>query len=95
MLEKNGELHRINQPIATELEITEIANREMKKPDGGKALLFETPTIGGKPSSIPLAINTYGSKKTSIVITKPSKADIQSLGAFSRNPTILFPAASA
>ena len=40
-LEKAGELIRIPYPVATELEITEIADREMKKPDGGKALLFE------------------------------------------------------
>ncbi len=63
MLEQKGELRRISQPVATELEITEIANREMKKPKGGKALLFEQPTIEGNPSSIPLAINAYGSQK--------------------------------
>ena len=63
VLEETGELRRISQPVSTELEITEIADREMKKPGGGKALLFEQPTINGKPSSIPLAINTYGSQK--------------------------------
>src|SRR5215472_6202289 len=62
-LEKAGELKRIPQPIATELEITEIADREMKKPDGGKALLFEKPTVNGQPSPFPLAINTLGSHK--------------------------------
>ena len=44
-LESAGELIRIKTPIATELEITEIANREMKKPGGGKALYIEKPTI--------------------------------------------------
>ena len=43
-LDKAGELKRISQPVATELEITEIADREMKSPGGGKALLFEQPT---------------------------------------------------
>ena len=62
-LEKADELHRISQPVATELEVTEIADREMKKPGGGKALLFEKPTINGQPSKVPLAINSYGSKK--------------------------------
>jgi len=38
-LETAGELRRITQSIASELEITEIADREMKKPDGGQALL--------------------------------------------------------
>jgi UbiD family decarboxylase len=32
-LDKAGELKRISQPVATELEITEIADREMKSPD--------------------------------------------------------------
>ena len=34
-LERAGELKRVAQPVATELEITELAAREMKKPDGG------------------------------------------------------------
>ena len=62
-LNSEGELRRISTPVATELEITEIADREMKKPNGGKALLFEQPTINGEPSPIPLAINTYGSER--------------------------------
>ncbi|HIL24740.1 MAG TPA: menaquinone biosynthesis decarboxylase, partial [Verrucomicrobia bacterium] len=62
-LETEGELRRISAPVATELEITELADREMKKPGGGQALMFEQPTVNGKPSPIPLAINTYGSEK--------------------------------
>jgi 4-hydroxy-3-polyprenylbenzoate decarboxylase len=62
-LERSGELIRIAQPLATELEITELADREMKKPGGGKALLIEKPTIGGQASPFPLAINTMGSER--------------------------------
>ena len=62
-LEQAGELRRISQPLATELEITEVANREMKRPGGGQALLIERPTIHGHPSSFPVAINTLGSWK--------------------------------
>jgi 4-hydroxy-3-polyprenylbenzoate decarboxylase len=62
-LEKAGELKRIKEPLATELEITELADREMKSPNGGKALLIEKPTIHGKVSQFPLAINTMGSEK--------------------------------
>ena len=58
-----GELVRIQQPAATELEITAIADAEMKKPGGGKALLFENPTVNGVASPFPLAINTLGSDK--------------------------------
>ena len=62
-LDKAGELTRISQPVATELEITELANREMKSPAGGKALLIEKPTIDGEISPFPVAINTMGSWK--------------------------------
>jgi 4-hydroxy-3-polyprenylbenzoate decarboxylase len=62
-LEAAGELKRIPQPAATELEITEIADREMKQPGGGQALLIEKPTVNGQVSPFPLAINTLGSHK--------------------------------
>src|ERR1039458_8497170 len=62
-LDRAGELKRISQPVATELEITEIADREMKSPGGGKALLFEQPTVNGVVSPFPVAINTLGSHK--------------------------------
>ena len=38
-LEEADELIRIREPVATELEITELADRQMKAPAGGKALL--------------------------------------------------------
>src|SRR5438034_4269095 len=62
-LEKAGELTRIAVPVETDLLVSEWANREMKSPEGGKALLFENPTIDGKPSKFPLAINTMGSRR--------------------------------
>jgi 4-hydroxy-3-polyprenylbenzoate decarboxylase len=62
-LEQSGELRRIRQPVATELEVTELANREMKSPGGGKALLIEKPTVNGEVSPFPIAINTMGSWK--------------------------------
>src|SRR5207237_514154 len=58
-----GELERISHPVATELEITELADRQMKSPAGGKALLIEKPTINGQVSPFPVAINTMGSAK--------------------------------
>src|SRR5262245_6112722 len=62
-LDRAGELIRVPQPVATELEITELADRQMKSPGGGKALLIEKPTVHGAPSAFPLAINTMGSWK--------------------------------
>jgi 4-hydroxy-3-polyprenylbenzoate decarboxylase len=60
-LDRLGELVRISSPVATELELTELADRQMKSPGGGKALLIERPTINGKVSPFPVAINTLGS----------------------------------
>jgi 4-hydroxy-3-polyprenylbenzoate decarboxylase len=62
-LEEAGELLRVPFPVATELEITEMADRQMKAPGGGKALLFEKPTVNGQVSRFPLAINTLGSTR--------------------------------
>jgi 4-hydroxy-3-polyprenylbenzoate decarboxylase len=62
-IERAGELLRITEPVDTELVIAEWANREMKSPGGGKALLFTKPTIDGKTSGFPVAINTMGSRK--------------------------------
>ncbi len=58
-LETAGELKRISAVVDPVLEITEIANREMKSPDGGSALLFER----CKGSHFPLLINAFGSKR--------------------------------
>ena len=62
-LEQAGELKRIAEPVDTNLLIAEWADREMKSPGGGKALLFEQPLIDGKVSKFPVAINTMGSRK--------------------------------
>src|SRR6266480_4723051 len=62
-LDHAGELRRITEEVDTDLVIAEWANREMKSPSGGKALLFENPIIDGKPSAFPVAINTMGSRK--------------------------------
>ena len=63
-LEKAGELVRIREPLRVRLEIAEVADRVMKQPGGGKALLFERPILDdGSPSDIPVAINTFGSWK--------------------------------
>ena len=62
-LEKAGELKRIAVPVDTNLLIAEWADREMKSPGGGKALLFEQPIIDGKKSEFPVAINTMGSRR--------------------------------
>jgi 4-hydroxy-3-polyprenylbenzoate decarboxylase len=62
-LDRAGELRKIDIPVDTDLLISEWANREMKSPGGGKALLFEQPMVDGKISPFPVAINTMGSRK--------------------------------
>ncbi|MCB1215241.1 MAG: UbiD family decarboxylase, partial [Deltaproteobacteria bacterium] len=56
-LEEQGQLKRISIEVDPYLQITEIADRVMKMPGGGKALLFEKV----KGSDFPLLINAYGS----------------------------------
>jgi len=74
-LEREGQLIRFPQAVATELEITALADREMKKPGGGKALLFEQPTVNGVVSPFPLAINTLGSHRRMALALGVSSVD--------------------
>jgi 4-hydroxy-3-polyprenylbenzoate decarboxylase len=63
-IEKIGELVRVREPVRVELELCEIADRVMKQPGGGKALLFEHPVLAdGSRSPYPVAINLFGSMK--------------------------------
>ncbi len=92
-LEQAGELRRISQPIATELEITELADREMKSPGGGKALLIEKPTVHGSVSPFPVAINTLGSWRRMALSFGAESIDVvaEALGSLikARPPTSL------
>ncbi|MBI4509217.1 MAG: menaquinone biosynthesis decarboxylase [Deltaproteobacteria bacterium] len=58
-LDQLGELVRIEREVDPRLEITEIADRCMKAPGGGPALLFER--VRG--SGFPLAVNLMGSRR--------------------------------
>src|SRR5215212_5779939 len=76
-LDQAGELTRIAAPVDTDLLIAEWANREMKSPGGGKALLFERPIIDGRESKFPLAINTMGStRRMALALKRESVADL-------------------
>ena len=54
-LERNGELKRVSVEVDPRLEITELADRAVKR--GGPALLFENP----RGSEVPVLINSYAS----------------------------------
>jgi 4-hydroxy-3-polyprenylbenzoate decarboxylase len=63
-LEGEGELRRIQQPVSVARELTEIADRCMKMPGGGPALLFEHPLLeSGSECAVPVGINLFGSMK--------------------------------
>src|ERR1044072_4248670 len=63
-LDRAGELARIREPVRVHLEMSEISDRVMKQPGGGKALLFQKPILNdGSVSAFPVAINTFGSWK--------------------------------
>jgi len=73
-LDEAGELVRVKEPVSVDREITEIADRCMKSPGGGPALLFERPVLrDGTASRIPVAINLFGSlKRMAMALDTPS-----------------------
>ena len=59
-----GDLVRVDRPVSIDREITEIADRCMKSPGGGPALLFTRPQLaGGAASRHPVAVNLFGSAR--------------------------------
>ncbi len=58
-LRAQGELRQIDAPVDPKLEITEIADRCVKHPSGGPALLFTSV----KGSKLPLLINAVATEK--------------------------------
>ena len=59
-----GELVRVSEPVSVHLELCEIADRAMKLPGGGPALLFENVILrDGTRSPYPVAINLFGSMR--------------------------------
>lgn len=86
-LEKEHLLVRINQPISTQCEITEIHRRTLAK--GGPALWFEKPLRpDGTISPIPLVTNLFGThERVALGIgcqgkTRRTLADLRQLGHF-------------
>src|SRR5436853_1514449 len=63
-LDARGELVHVGRPVSVDKEITEVADRCMKSPGGGPALLFTKPTLrSGAPSRVPVAVNLFGSER--------------------------------
>ena len=61
-LENAGELVRVNEPVSTVLEMTEIQTRLIA--EGGPAVIFEKPIkADGTPSDMPVLVNLFGTVK--------------------------------
>ena len=59
-----GELVRVDRPVSVDRTVTEIADRCMKSPGGGPALVFQHPTlVAAGASRYPLAVNLFGSER--------------------------------
>ena len=75
-IDRNGELVRVSHPVRARLEIAEIADRCMKSPGGGPALLFEHVLLDdGRRSEWPVAINLFGSMRRMCLALGVEKLD--------------------
>jgi 4-hydroxy-3-polyprenylbenzoate decarboxylase len=75
-LDAAGELTRITHPVSVDLELCEVADRVMKSPGGGPALLFEHVTLfDGTRSAYPVAINLFGSMRRMAMALGVSELD--------------------
>ncbi len=94
VLEQNGDLVRVCEPVSTVLEMTEIHTRLLA--EGGPAVLFEKPVqADGTVSSIPVLINLFGAvRRVANAVTMGAKqrnsaAELREVGetlAFLRQP---------
>ena len=59
LLEKEGKLVRVSEPVSTDLEMTEIQTRLLA--EEGPAVLFENPvTESGESAKMPVLVNLFG-----------------------------------
>lgn len=65
LLKKHNEITVIDEPLDIYLEIPHLAYMEVKKENGGKALLFTHPidSKNGKKFDVPVVMNLFGSYK--------------------------------
>ena len=74
---QHDELTIIDTPLDIHLEIPHLAYLEVKKPGGGKALLFTKPVdrARGVEFDIPVFMNVFGSfKRTELIATQPPES---------------------
>jgi len=88
LLEKEGELVRVEEPVSTFLEMTEIQTRLLAQ--GGPAVLFENPVDAeGKPAQMPVLVNLFGTVKRVAMGMNREPEELREVGetlAFLRQP---------
>ncbi|MFC4272230.1 UbiD family decarboxylase [Sneathiella chungangensis] len=87
-LEASGKLVRVQEPVSTDLEMTEIQTRLLA--DGGPAVLFETPVNEkGEKSPIPVLVNLFGTVDRVAMGMNRKPEELREIGetlAFLRQP---------
>ncbi len=87
-LEQRGLLKRVETPVSTELEMTEIQTRLLA--EKGPAVLFENPLRGdGKKFDVPVLVNLFGTVERVALGMGRSPAELREVGkmlAFLRQP---------
>ena len=88
-LEERGQLLRVDEPVSTHLEMTEIHRRLIAS--GGPAVVFENAvTEGGGKASMPVAVNLFGTVERTAWAMGVRPGGLRELGeklAFLRQPT--------
>ncbi len=88
LLEKEGKLVRVSEPVSTDLEMTEIQTRLLA--EEGPAVLFENPiTESGEPAKMPVLVNLFGTVDRVAVGMNRKPEELREVGetlAFLRQP---------
>jgi 4-hydroxy-3-polyprenylbenzoate decarboxylase len=88
LLEKEGKLVRVTEPVSTDLEMTEIQTRLLA--ENGPAVLFENPVNEkGEPAGMPVLVNLFGTVDRVAMGMQRKPEELREVGetlAFLRQP---------
>nr|WP_234397646.1 UbiD family decarboxylase [Sneathiella glossodoripedis] len=88
LLEKEGKLVRVSEPVSTDLEMTEIQTRLLA--EQGPAVLFENPiNEHGEPAKMPVLVNLFGTVDRVAMGMQRKPEELREVGetlAFLRQP---------
>ncbi len=88
LLEREGKLVRVQEPVSTDLEMTEIQTRLLA--ENGPAVLFENPVNEkGEPAGMPVLVNLFGTVDRVAMGMQRKPEELREVGetlAFLRQP---------